>query len=315
MRAAVLEYRAVGFGSHHWVATDPAGVRLFVTADDLTAKLMTAGDTTDAAFGRLAVAFETARALHADAGLSFVVAPLPTARGQVVVRLTGRYSLVVHPYVAGRAAGADGEYASDDDRRTILDILTRLHRAQAGQPRADNFVVPNLDALEIMMRETNERWRGGPYGEPAADLLRTHAADLRLLVRAYSGLARRVSSRPERMVITHGEPHASNVIVTAGGLVLVDWESVLLAPPERDLWDLAEHDRSLLGRYAAATGTQPDDEALTLYRLWYDLSEIGGYLSLFRAAHEDTADTVQSWANLRHFLRPAERWPALVRAA
>jgi spectinomycin phosphotransferase/16S rRNA (guanine(1405)-N(7))-methyltransferase len=30
-----LEYRAVGWGSHHWEVADTAGSRWFVTADDL----------------------------------------------------------------------------------------------------------------------------------------------------------------------------------------------------------------------------------------------------------------------------------------
>ena len=32
----LLEYRPVGFGSHHWVATDKAGTRHLVTADELS---------------------------------------------------------------------------------------------------------------------------------------------------------------------------------------------------------------------------------------------------------------------------------------
>jgi len=35
------------------------------------------------------------------------------------------------------------------------------------------------------------------------------------------------------------------------------------------------------------------------------------YLSHFRKPHRQTADSAKSWKNLRHFLQPAERWPAL----
>lgn len=311
-RAASLKYEAVGFGSHHWLATDAAGRRLFATVDDLAAKLRTAHDTTDAALDRLRAAFATALALQSQIGLTFVIAPVPAADGQVVVRLSARYSLVVHPYVTGEQAGADGEFTSDDDRQTVLSMLIQLHDARADTPRADDFAVPNLDALQAMIRTPRRTWRTGPYAQPAQELLHAHASDLRMLVKAYRGLARRVSSRPERMVITHGEPHASNVLVTGDGLVLVDWDTTLLAPPERDLWTLAGCDESLLNRYAVATGIEIDEEALTLYRLWYDLAEISCYLILFRSAHEETADTRQSWENLQHFLRPAERWPQLV---
>lgn len=35
---ASLEYHAVGFGSHHWVATDNQGLRHFVTVDELSSE-------------------------------------------------------------------------------------------------------------------------------------------------------------------------------------------------------------------------------------------------------------------------------------
>ena len=38
--------------------------------------------------------------------------------------------------------------------------------------------------------------------------------------------------------MTHGEPHAGNVMRTDEGRLLVDWDTVALAPPERDLWML-----------------------------------------------------------------------------
>lgn len=315
-RPVSLEYQAVGFGSHHWLAVDNGGGRLFITVDDLAGKLRTADDSTEAAFGRLTAAFGTALALCTQAGLSFVIAPVPAAGGQVTARLCDRYSLVVHPYVAGTPAGEDGEFTSDEDRRAVMDMLIEIHGARAGNPRADDFLVPNLDALRLMLTEVGgpspgTPWRGGPYAQPAKELLRAHVSEMRVLIRAYLSLAKEVAARPWRMVITHGEPHASNVMTTNDGLLLVDWDTTLLAPPERDLWHMAGHDPSLLHRYTAATGTEIDDQALALYRLWWDLAEIAGYLALFRSDHQDTADTRESLTNLRHFLRPAERWPEL----
>jgi hypothetical protein len=310
--AASLEYQPVGFGSHHWLATDGTGRRLFATADDLAAKRRTAHETADDAFGRLCRAFETARALRGEAGLNFVIAPLPTAAGRVAARLSARYSLVIHPYISGSRAGQDLKFADDGDRRAVVDMLIQIHRAQVSTPRVDDFAVPRLDALQAMIRHPGSAWRGGPYAQRAQELLATHAKDLHVLIAAYRSLASRVGAHPGRMVITHGEPHAGNVIVTADGLVLVDWDMTLVAPPERDLWHLAGEDASLLDYYAAATGTEIDDAALALYRLWWDLADISEYLSLFQSPHQDTADTKESWKNLQHFLRPAERWPSLI---
>ena len=35
LHAGGLEHAPVGFGSHHWVATNPTGARWFVTVDDV----------------------------------------------------------------------------------------------------------------------------------------------------------------------------------------------------------------------------------------------------------------------------------------
>ncbi len=311
-RAASLRYQAVGFGSHHWLAADVRGALPFVTVDDLTDKLSTPIDTADLAFGRLERAFATALSLRQDAGLDFVVAPLPDVGGRVLARLGPRYSMLVHPYVQGRRTGHDGAFESPADRREVLDLLMALHAASAELPRADDFAVPLVADLAEAMAEVAAPWQGGPHGICARDLLARHAADLNALLGAYAELAGRVMARPDRFVITHGEPHSANVLRTPDGLMLVYWDTVLLATPERDQWALAEADPSIPAAYAAATGVVIDDDVLVLYRLWYDLAEIAEYVSLFRGGHDETADTAEAWRNLRHFLQPAARWPGLL---
>ena len=308
-RPARLSYLAVGFGSHHWLAVDSGGVKLFVTVDDLNEKLRDDADTSSAVFGRLGQAFESALSLRRDAGLDFVVAPLPATGGRVLRRLTGRYTLVVHPYLADCHSAQDGEFESTADRHAVLALLVRLHSAKATRPPADNFEIPGRAALLAAMRSTGQPWQAGPYGTRSRDLLARHAADLGALLAAFDELAGRVRTRGGPMVITHGGPDAANVLKTPAGFVFVDWESALLAPPERDLWALAESDPGLLDAYSAATGTAIDIDALALYRMWYDLAEISLYLRWFRNSHDDTADAAEGWQNLQYFLRPAQRWP------
>lgn len=149
----------------------------------------------------------------------------------------------------------------EEDRRTVLGLLIEIHGARSAAPYADDFVVPHLDELKMMMGQTAQPWDSGPYAERARDLLAARAGELEVLFAAYDGLVVRVAARPDRMVITHGEPPAGNVIVTPGGLVMVDWDTALLAAPERDLWDLARHDEPLLHAYAAATGPDIDLDA------------------------------------------------------
>ena len=66
-----LSYLPVGFGGYHWRAVDPTGSRWFVTVSDLAAPWVP----------DLPAAMETAAWLATEAGLEFVIAPVPT-RGQ-----------------------------------------------------------------------------------------------------------------------------------------------------------------------------------------------------------------------------------------
>jgi aminoglycoside phosphotransferase (APT) family kinase protein len=78
-------------------------------------------------------------------------------------------------------------------------------------------------------------WTEGPYGEPARQLVGRHAARLDNRFARYDNLAGAAAGQSERMVLTHGEPHAANTINTDGGMVLIDWDTALVAPRERDL--------------------------------------------------------------------------------
>lgn len=310
-RVASLSYQPVGFSAHHWLAADAAGQQLFLTVHDLIAMLASPSDTIEAAYGRLQKAFECAVSLRRDERLEFVIAPLPGADGRAVQRLSARYTIAVCPYLADCEPGHEGAFAVAD-RPAVLGLLAALHQARPpAAPERFDFVLPDADGLRAALASTNEPWSGGPYGERARRLLARHSAGVNALMAAYDELAVRIRSGPDRLVVTHGDPGAWNTLKTPAGFVLVDWESVRLAPPERDLWELAETDSSVPAAYTEATGMAVDSAALALFRMWYDLAEIAGYIGLFRGAHTQNEDAAESWANLEFYLRPAERWPQL----
>ena len=314
-RAETLSYLPVGFGAHHWRATDASGRQLFLLIHDLPQMLRCGMDTPQAAFSRLETALGCALSLSRDADLDFVIPPIPTDSGQVVRRLSERYSLAACPYLTDFEPTHEGDFAPAD-RPAVVRLLTELHAATpTAAPLRCDFALQNADGLRAALESTGEPWRTGRYGERARALLAVHASGVIALMTAYGELAAQARSRPERYVVTHGEPDPRNVLKTPAGFVVVDWDFVQLAPPERDLWDLAETDRSVPAAYTEATGTAIDAGALALFRMWYDLSEIAGYIELFRRAHDDTEDSAESWRNLEHFLRPTQRWPQLRLAA
>ena len=111
-------------------------------------------------------------------------------------------------------------------------------------------------------------------------------------------------------MVTHGEPHRGNIIFTPNGAALIDWDTLLVSHPERDLWALINEDPECGEVYCRLSGRTLDREALRLHQLWWDLCEVSLFVNDFRAKHQDTADTRTAWSGLTTHLDP-ERWADL----
>jgi spectinomycin phosphotransferase/16S rRNA (guanine(1405)-N(7))-methyltransferase len=300
LAVATLTYRPVGWGSHHWeVAGD--GERFFATVDDLEIRRHARAESLDTAYERLRGALAAARDLR-DHGREFVVAPI----GEPTVRLGDRYALALYPHVDGRSFGW-GEYAVPGQRRAILDLVVSVHTApRAARRRApvDDFTVPHRDEVEAALRGDDPTADPGPYARPVAALIADNAAPIRRLLDRYDELVATAKRAPERVVLTHGEPHAANTMLTdKGNWRLIDWETARVAPLERDLWHLDPGDGEILDAYADATGVRPVAAMLDLYRLRWGLADLAVDVRRFRRPHRGTPEDDKSWELLRNVVQ------------
>lgn len=279
---ASMAYRAVGFGSHHWEVVDSPGCRWFVTVDEVAA-----GEP----FRGLAAALGAATDLRLH-GLEFVVAPVPTRDGAPVAALGEGFAVAVYPFVSGQSF----DYGSPDpaQRDALLRMVVEVHKAPAAAARramVEDFVIAHRESLSAALDGVAVT-EVGPFTRAAAALVVDNADAIRGLSARYDELAAEVDALP---VLTHGEPHPGNTMLTPDGWVLVDWDTALIAPPERDLWSLDPGDGSLLAAYTEATGVQPQPDLLELYRLRWDLGELAGEVDRFRLPHARTRNDVASW--------------------
>lgn len=300
--AAGVDYAPVGGGSYHWHVTDPGGRRTFVTVDDLDQKTWL-GDTRAASFGALRDAFDTAAALAAH-GLSFVVAPIRTRDGAPLVRLDDRYTLAVFPFVEGEP-GAWGGYETDADRLAVVELVAAVHGEPVGA-RTVGLELSGREQLEAALRDLDVPWTGGPLAEPTREAMGAAAPALVDLLALADRLRAGAETRGVRTVVTHGEPHSGNIVRTSRGPVLVDWDTVALAPPERDLWMLTGDGMQEL--YEERTGVGVNDLALEYFRLSWDLKDLAEYLNVLRAPHTDNTDT-RAWLGfVKRFPKVREEW-------
>lgn len=292
VRPSRLTYLPVGFGDYHWKVTGADGCQWFATVSDLEHKEH-CGYGAAAALEGLRRAMGTAVALRED-GLEFVVAPIPATDGEPVVALNGRYALSVFPLAAGEP-GQFEQVPTAVQRDRILNLLARMHTSTPPSVVPHTVLEPTgRGSLEAALDEASSAWEGGPFAEPARELIAGRAGIIRSRLDEFDRLADGIRGRGAAHVVTHGEPHLGNVLRTDEAYLLVDWDTVGLAVPERDLSVLSE-DPAALTRYTEATGRALDTEALSLYRLRWSLVDLAEFVVWFRSPHERSPDTEAAW--------------------
>lgn len=277
-----------GSRAQHWVCAGRRQPRWFVTADEVSA---------DGRLEELLDTYAAAREL-ARRGHHVVVptlAPDAELSGAVdgVGVVHGAYLVTVAAYLEGESG--PGEYADDNQRALVAGALGALH-AESPPERARSWSPgpPRRPELLGLLERLDTPWPAGPFGESVRKALRRNASSLRRLYARFDELAARAVEASGGWVLTHGEPHTANVVWRLGGPVLVDWESLRVAPRERDLRTVLRGAEGAepLTAYAANGGTADlDADMFELFDLEGWLWEIADYAVRFAAPHTgDRAD-------------------------
>ena len=266
-----IAHLPVGFGAWHWRASAGGRPVLFVTLDRLG--VHHTADTLEATYAGAAAL--------ADRGLDFVVPCLPGPDERLTAAF-GADALSATRWHDGTSG--DGSFTTAQARETTAQ-LAALHAEEppVGLHRWHPLVGPDLP--EILGARTLTPWTGGPHGETARAALRDRLDDIARWTADYLRLT--ASTDPATWVATHGEPHTRNQLVTDHGTLLVDWESLRLAPRERDLrWLPDQGDPALVG----------------MFDLEWRLDEISQYAEWFEAPHAGTGSDRVALAGLLHEL-------------
>jgi spectinomycin phosphotransferase len=296
-RAERAAYLPVGFGSHHWEVTGADGERWFATVDEVRG---------DASSSTLAAALSVPHAAR-EAGVVGVHAPVPATDGLLVHRIRRAWVVSVQPWLVGDA-GRFGDRLQDDEALAVVDLLVGLHAVPPDRTRArvDDDTVPGRGMLEALVARLGDPgvWRAGPLAAGVRELLVEHGY---MLARALA--AHDAEADPEApLVVTHGEPHPGNLVRTPSGPCLVDWDTALLATPERDLWLVAARSGpDVVGRYEEASGRTVDVARLRHQERRWALTDVADYVPALAGAPEETEDTAWQWEALVGTLADLER--------
>lgn len=176
--------------------------------------------------------------LLAEHGVPHLIAPIPT-RHQTPYANLPPYTLTVTPYIEGQ----DGYQVPMSAAHWVAlgAMLRGLHRAKlptnllARIPR-ESYRPDWREMVLGLLTLVYTRPPADAVAEAMATLLHEQRQTIITLVRRADILAEVLRESPPPEVVCHGDLHAGNVLITPDGeLYVVDWDTLVLAPKERDL--------------------------------------------------------------------------------
>ncbi|MDQ3701162.1 MAG: aminoglycoside phosphotransferase family protein [Chloroflexota bacterium] len=249
------------------------------------------------------------RLLH-EQGVGQVIPPIQAVSGRLWTRVD-RFALVLYPFVEG-----DNGYTralSEPQWRRLGEALRRIHATRLPEPIAariprDTFAPTWRTALR-RYQERSERERfADPVAVELATLLRAERERIRELIRRTDELAATLNAATPLVTLCHGDWHPGNALLGAdGSLHVVDWDTLVFAPRERDL--------SLIGAtwggvreaelfYRGYGPIEPDRAALAYYRYHRIVEDIAVDCAELLDTSNGGASRAQMLGMLARALRP-----------
>jgi spectinomycin phosphotransferase len=253
---------------------------------------------------------------YLSAGLRFphLLEPVKTRKGALYAK-DSRRRLILFPYVEGRSGW---ERSPGPEQFVELGKFFRRLHGTASLPRRagpiprENFSAKYRKRVKKLLSRLD---REDPQDPPAADFCETlgrnkdKLLEMILFLEKISGEVKRTG---RHFCLCHGDIHAGNLLITPNNFFVVDWDTLILAPRERDLmfigggiggkWDGAGEAAFFYRGYGSEA--PPDRTLIAYYRIDRVLQDIQEFHRQICGAPSNAADKERSLAAFKQQFDP-----------
>ncbi len=261
---------------------------------------------------------ETSAALPkflSDQGIPHIIPPLATSTGQLWANLD-LFKVILYPFVEG----CNGYEADLTDRHWIEfgAALKSIHSVTLHSPlssciQRETYSPQWRDIVQTFMARLETDFFEDPVAARTAAFLRTGRAQVLDLVERTDQCAQALRTHSPEFVLCHSDLHAGNILIAAdGAFYLVDWDSPILAPKERDLMYAGggqfgaartpEQEEALF--YQGYGQTQINPNALAYYRYERIVEDLAVYCEQLLLSNAGGADREQALRYLTSNFEP-----------
>jgi spectinomycin phosphotransferase len=250
-----------------------------------------------------------------DLGIPGIIPPLPTASGSLWGSLQD-FKTILFPFITGRN-GYEARL-SDCHWLALGQTLKGIHAAAVppalgGQIARETYAPGCRETVQTFLTRVERETFSESVAAQTAALLREQRPVIEMLLLRANRLALTLAGHEAELVLCHADLHAGNLLIgTDGRLYLVDWDTLMLAPRERDLMYIgagllgdwytpAEEVARFYPAYGAARVSQG---AIAYYRYERILQDIAAFCEQLLLSDAGGDDRAQSLTYLESNFQP-----------
>ncbi len=201
-------------------------------------------------------------------GIKQIIPSLATQTGQLWATLD-LFKVILYPFVEGQN-GFD-KRLSEQQWVEFGAALKRFHTTElpaaiTGGIARENFSPRWRDILKMFLERIESETFNEPVAAELAAFLKAKKERMHQMVKRAERFAHRLQEQPPEFILCHADIHLWNLFIdTRQALYMVDWDTLLFAPKERDLM--------FIGGGLGDSGYTPEQEESLFYR-GYGLTDV-----------------------------------------
>ncbi len=246
----------------------------------------------------------------ADLGIEQVIAPLTSKTGKLWINIAA-FKAILYPYIEG-CNGVEARL-SKTQWGQFGATLKKLHSVAIpssitkGVPR-EAFFPKWRESVKAFLERVESEVFDVPIAAKMALFLKSKSVEILKIIERTEELAITLQKQPFDYVLCHADIHGWNLIIDKEeALYIVDWDTLILAPKERDLmfvgagiWDsglLPDEEEALF--YKGYGQTEINQDIISYYRFERVIQDIGEYCKQIFSSDGDCRAHIQSFEYLK----------------
>jgi spectinomycin phosphotransferase len=245
-----------------------------------------------------------------DLGIQQIIPPLATQSGRLWACLPP-YKVILYPYVDGR--NGFERKLSITQWKEFGAALKRFHAADIPQEITHNITREKFstgwhDSVKRILERVCKNTYVEPVASETAAFMKAKSGQTLKIVARAEALARPLQKNPPEFILCHADIHGWNLLIdNDGALYMVDWDTLIFAPKERDLMFIGgglgdsgytpQEEEALF--YKGYGQTDINSTAIAYYRYERIIEDLAVYCEPLLLSDEGGEDRKQSLVNLK----------------